>query len=299
MSSIRWTPAGAVAAPRTLQVRVTAGFEGRVAAGAPTPTRAMTPAEIDCNIRHFTAGMRGPRTQPCDALVLSGVTSAAGSALLDVLAAARAEGMARITLHLPRGWGEPGPLTESADAVALTVVTVHDLAGVPALSAAAEVTVVVVLDHAGLAELEHTLDAVAAARPGRVVLTWPLLGPPPPTADRVLAKLAGAVAPLDAAGIPYGVKGLPPCAVRRRGAGEWVESWRSSNRWYVDADHQCGQALLFFPDVVRFAKADACRFCAVSSRCDGVVAGWLAAGLAGTLVPVTTTDPLPVGHKDR
>ena len=29
---------------------------------------------------------------------------------------------------------------------------------------------------------------------------------------------------------------------------------RTTNRYYVDADHQCDEALMFFPDVVRFFK---------------------------------------------
>ena len=84
------------------------------------------------------------------------------------------------------------------------------------------------------------------------------------------------------AGIDVGLKGLPACRLTRHRE----RMWRSRNRWYVDAGHQRDKALLFFPDVTRFAKADACRFCSWSDRCDGAPDAWLRAGLAGTLTPV-------------
>jgi hypothetical protein len=43
----------------------------------------------------------------------------------------------------------------------------------------------------------------------------------------------------------------------------------------VDADHQAESALLFFPDVVRFHKADVCRFCSANGNCDGFFATYL------------------------
>ena len=98
-----------------------------------------------------------------------------------------------------------------------------------------------------------------------------------------MRHLSPAVAPLEAAKVAWGIKGLPAC---RLGALS-DRLWRSGNRWYVDAEHQGTEALLFFPDVLRFAKGDACRFCALDGKCDGVPEPWLAAGLAGRLEPVT------------
>lgn len=284
---IRWTGAGAVAAPETLQIRVTKRFAGRVEAGAPTPTRTLSIDEVCANIRFFTVGMRKPRTRPCTALVLSGVTAPMAPQLLPAIHLARAEGVERITVHAPREGGGLGALAEVADAAAMTVAGPQDIDALRQVCGeAVRVTAVVLLDEAGLAVLGATLAAVAAIPVDQVVLTWPLLGPEPPHADVVLPRLAAAVEPLRAAGIAYGLKGLPPCAVLRHGDGEWIGTWRSPNRWYVDADHQTRDALLFFPDVVRFAKPDVCRFCALSQRCDGVVQGWLDRGLAGRLEPV-------------
>ena len=91
-----------------------------------------------------------------------------------------------------------------------------------------------------------------------------------------------AVARLREEGIPCGVKGLPICRLD----GDVDAAWRSGNRWYVDAAHQCDAALLFFPGVVRFSKGDSCRFCSADGRCDGVPEPWLERGLAGPLIPI-------------
>ena len=86
---------------------------------------------------------------------------------------------------------------------------------------------------------------------------------------------------MDAAGIASGVKGLPACRLTRPD-----RLWRSANRLYVDVDHQRDDALLFFPDVVRFTKSDRCRFCSADARCDGAPEAWVAAGLAGPFTPL-------------
>jgi hypothetical protein len=286
---LRWTAAGVVGWPTVLQVRVTEGFPSRLRAGAPQPSRGLSVAELRRNLAHFTAGMDGPRTRPVNGLVLSGALSGREEELAEVVRASREQGIARVTLHLDVGADSmaSGPLGATADAVAVRVVTLPAASELASLVVAARwhVTAVVELTHEVLAELPALLAAVAEARPARAVLTWPLLGRRPPSAPEVVAALAGAVGPLQAAGVPTGVKGLPPCALARQGVD--VPAWRSGNRWYVDADHQLGDALMFFPDVVRFAKADVCRFCGVADRCDGVPAAWLEAGLAGVL------DPLP------
>ena len=82
------------------------------------------------------------------------------------------------------------------------------------------------------------------------------------------------------------VAGLPPCVDREASVASLEASRRTTNRFYVDAEHQLDRALSFFPDLVRFAKPDSCRFCRADSSCDGVAAAWLEAGLAGPLEPL-------------
>jgi len=141
----------------------------------------------------------------------------------------------------------------------------------------------VLLDAAALGSLDATVGALERVRPERAVFTWPL--PPsaePPSAARVAEAIAAVAVPGRLAQVPWGIKGLPAC--RLDGLADRL--WRSANRWYVDAEHQGDAALLFFPEVLRFAKSDVCRFCSLDGSCDGAPEAWLRAGLAGSLSPV-------------
>jgi hypothetical protein len=59
----------------------------------------------------------------------------------------------------------------------------------------------------------------------------------------------------------------------------------------VDADHQCDEALLFFPDVVAFHKDEVCRFCPGDSACDGFFATYLRRAGFPPLRPLDTHAP--------
>jgi hypothetical protein len=84
-------------------------------------------------------------------------------------------------------------------------------------------------------------------------------------------------------GLPWTIKGLPACVLPEGLRGR---IGRTSNRWYVDAERQRDRALLFVPDVLAFAKREACRFCDLDARCDGVAERWLLDGLVGALRPL-------------
>ncbi len=278
---IRWTAAGAVAAPRTVQVRVQRGYPGRVRAGAPVPTRSMSTAEIAANLRYFTEGMRGPRSLPCDALVLSGVGVAGRADTPELLRLARALGMRRVVLHagvedLPTL--EPGRFEGLVDTLVLPVPPTRAREAVGALAAAREaglaVRAHVVLPEEDPGDLAEVVRVLAEARPAGLTLTYPfpIAGAPdraPPVAVAAPA-LRAALAEAGRRGLPAEVKGLPACLL-----GADPRTRRSANRWYVDADHQRGAALLFFPDVVAFHKDDDCRFCAADGACDGFFAARL------------------------
>jgi len=288
---LRFTASGAVSSPTTLQIRVTRRFEGRVHAGAPHPAGTLTAEEVRENVLHFTQDV-GPRRSPCDALVLSGVSLSTQAGLADALADRRALGIARVSVHLGRG--DRAVFARSAlgaltDAVAVTVAGVQDVADVARLSAdGLWVTAVVVLDAKGMAHAATWVRALAATSVSRVVLPWPLSGPTPPPASAVAQVARGLLACLDGAGVVAGIKGLPACKAMVPAA----RVWRSANRWYVDSEHQRGEALLFFPDVVAFAKGEGCRFCPLDGRCDGAPRIWVDAGVVGELSP---PDPPPPG----
>lgn len=283
---IRFTSAGAVQSPITLQVRVDRTFTDRVVAGAPSPSRAMAADEVLAAVRAFTIGSSGPRSHPCTQLVLSGVRSDGLAALPGVCEQGRAWGIERITVHA--GPSQVAALVASGlpahvDAVAFTVREPEDVIALAPLAGLFR-TAVVLLDDAALGALDATVSALEQVRPERAVFTWPL--PPsvePPAAVRAADAIAAVAGPGRLAGVPWGIKGLPACRL-----GALADRlWRSANRWYVDAEHQGDAALLFFPDVLRFAKADVCRFCALDGRCDGAPEAWVRAGLAGSLSPVS------------
>lgn len=228
----------------------------------------------------------GPRTRPCTRLVLSGDGLGRRAGLGSVLSQGRSWGLSRVTVHLGPGerrtWAG-SEVAVQAEEVSLVVRSPVDVADLDHLRhAGVSTTAVLPMDAATLPQLRDLADRVAAARPMRMVFTWPLHGAPPPTADEVRPVLDDALAPALDSGVPVGIKGLPGCAL-----GPWVEhAWRTANRWYVDAEHQTDEALLFFPDVVRFAREDECRFCALQHQCDGAPEAWLARGLVGPLKAV-------------
>lgn len=282
---LRWTPSGAVASPETVQIRVQRTYPGRIRAGAPRPTRSLAPAELEANLRYFTEGLRGPRSRPCLRLVLSGVGVASRPDVHGALALARSLGMERIVLHVgPEDLGRL-EVERFAEAVDLLVIPVQPgpealarAAGVMARAASAGLAVAAntLLSAEALPELSEAARVLATAAPRQLTFTYPFpvagsdprAVPPPPVA---LDALRRALEILDAAGLDAAIKGLPACHLQELAP----RLGRTSNRWYVDADHQQGEALLFFPDVVRFHKEDLCRFCARDGSCDGFFADYL------------------------
>jgi hypothetical protein len=291
---LRWTPAGAVTAPTTVQIRVQRRYPGRVRAGAPAPTRSLTPDELRANIDHFTVGLRGPRTAPCTGLVLSGAGVASRDDLPAALDRARDQGVTHIVLHLAEGdlhADATATLSGRVDVLVVPFQPDRDLAQAARAVQAAQgrgirVATNTLLRASALPHLPDALAHLVSLAPAAVTLTHPFptagdaagLAPLP----AVRAALDAALARLDTAGLPARVKGLPACHLGPH-AGRLG---RTANRWYVDAEHQAADALLFFPDVVAFHKDDACRFCAADPTCDGSFAEWLAQPGAPPLTPL-------------
>jgi hypothetical protein len=283
---LHFTAAGAVAAPGVVQVRVTSSFPGRVAAGAPAPTRALADAEVEQNLRYFTLD-RGTRRRACTSVVLSGADLPSRPGLAAVLVDARRWGIERVTLHLGEGAElQASSLCAEIDAVSIAVTTSSGVDDIVALRSIGGrhtplfVTATVPLDAATRPHLAALAEGLARAGPDRVVFGWPFHRQGAPIhADALESALTGPFRSLDAAGVSCGVKGVPACRLGALSSRLWL----TGNRWYVDADHQRDRALLFFPEVVRFARVDECRFCRAADRCDGAVEAWLAAGLTGKL----------------
>lgn len=284
---ITWTQAGAVERPTTVQIRVQRSFPGRVRAGAPVPTRSMSEEEIRDNLRFFTVGMNTPRARPCERLVLSGVGVASREGTPETLALARQWGVSGATLHVGTedlDGLELGRLRGLVDALVVPMQPGPAggglMEGATALRRCREVGARVVatttLTAHAVRELLPAARAIAAAAPYGAALSWPFpiagnTSVHVPGLGAALQALHAVVPILEGAGVRVDLKGLPACYL-----GELRRLVRrSANRWYVDADHQKGDAILFYPDVVRFTKSDACRFCSLDGSCDGFFATYL------------------------
>ena len=283
---LTWTNAGAVERPTRLQVRVQRAYPGRVRAGAPVPTRSMSEAEIRDNLDFFTRGLSGPRSRPCRVLVLSGVGVAAREDTPEVLDEARSLGLEHIVLHAGVEDLEQLDVARFAGRVDTLVVPVQPGPGgaiglgTSALrrcrEAGLDVVANTVLSSNALRSLAPAARAIAAAAPRSATFTYPFpisgnTSSEVPRIAAVTAALGPAVGALERAGVQVAIKGLPACYL-----GEMARlCTRSANRWYVDADHQKQDAILFFPGVVRFHKDDSCRFCRLDGDCDGFFATYL------------------------
>lgn len=255
---LTWTSAGAVARPRALQVRIQTAWPNRVPAGAPAPGRAMSTDEVLANLAWFTT--TSPRSLPVQALVFAGQGTAAREDLPELVTFARTRGVSRITLHA--GANDLRRIV-GIDRYAVPVRSLSDAGAIADAGLPIDVTLALSADNlAGLAEIA----AAVAPFAGSLTFTYPFpdVATSVPTVADAVAAIGGAVAGLPAA-LPRSVKGLPAC---------WLGPLhrlvrKSSNRWYVDAEHQKDKALLFFPEVVAFAKDDPCRFCGADAICDG------------------------------
>jgi hypothetical protein len=282
---LRWTPSGAVTLPDTVQIRVEVAYPDRLPAGAPRPSRRLEPGELLDNIRYFTFGLDTPRTRSCTSLVLSGHGVATRDDVPEAVRVARESGMRWVVLHaspseldhlhIPWMHGQVDRLVlpvQSADVrprLRELVQSCHSHAVTVAFAVDLRAEL---LPH--LPELAADLDAL---RPASIAFTWPFpvdgrpasRAPGPQAWEAPLTQALAAVSHT-----PVLVRGLPVCYL----PGHASVFRRTSNRWYVDASHQKDAALLFLPDVLRFDKLDACRFCTRDATCDGFFLEYLDGG---------------------
>jgi hypothetical protein len=79
---LRWTEAGAVSSPTTLQIRISKRYERRIRAGAPEPSRKLSYKEIEDNVHNFRHTLNTPRTRNCTSITLSGLQEETPQSLL-------------------------------------------------------------------------------------------------------------------------------------------------------------------------------------------------------------------------
>ena len=286
---LKWTAAGAVEHPTTLQVRLERRYPDRVQAGAPIPTRSLRPQELLDNLSFFTEGMRGGRHRACERLVISGGQLARDD-LACALDHARAWGVREIILHA----GAQDFPALKADFLVGRVNRIvlplqpGDEAPLGAVKkcreAGVEITTLTVLTVAAVKRLAQLGGQIVGIAPSSVVFSYPFPGQdradlPPPS--NLVSSLTPVVERLVKNGLAVRLSGLPGCYLGPLAS----HIGRSGNRWYVDAEHQGQNALLFYPGVLRFWKEETCRFCRLDQVCDGFFREYLSQGFPA-LTPV-------------
>jgi hypothetical protein len=286
---LQWTSAGAVATPRTIQIRVQRSHPDRVQAGAPEPVRSLSPSELEQNLRFFTEGMRGPRSVSCTRLVLSGVSVARRPDLGRAINLARSLGIEKIIVHTSADDLLAGAETlQGVDRLVLAVPTraaARAHLGSTLIPGQVPWSALIRMHHHPEPTKEQLLLDTLKLGPSELVLSSPFplrLDTLPPDPTQIEEWLGACERALTADGLPWRIQGLPGCYLGPHSQ----RIRRASNRWYVDSEHQLSNALRFFPDVTRFHKDDGCRFCSMDSSCDGFFAQWAGRHGLPPLVPM-------------
>ena len=268
---IHWTPSGVVSTPTTVQIRLTKSTSNSLRVGVDEPTRMLSQSEFIENVQYFRIGLNTPRSIPCNSLTLSGLPSDP-SPYLDALR--KIDRFHFTTLHLTSSsvWDILYQYNDLIDRFVLAMHPKMDTTQIPNW-AISKLYCVVSLSGDPLV-LEQWLEQWlpwTIQKEVDVVFSHPFpLGALPPLSPSDITKLFKWLDPL-LVQMPNRilVKGIPPCLIPTLQNPNIQISSKTSNRWYVDAEHQREKALLFFPDVLQFHKDDQCRFCQKDDYCDG------------------------------
>lgn len=277
---IHWTTSGAVATPKTVQIRLSTLNHRSLNVGLKVPERHLTIEEFETNLQYFQQGLDTPRSIPCTSLTLSGLPLKP-EPYFDVLE--QRSSFHFTTLHLGSevSWETLKPHQSLFDRLVLSVgpfIDKLDLRSIPKWARDKVHCIVSLTGNAMALEqwLEQFLPWVFAHQIP-VTFSHPFpLSPVKPLSPSSIVALFQWLSPLlkdhsSSKNATIQVKGIPPCLIpslHKHSTNVHISS-KTSNRWYVDADHQCDNALLFFPALLQFHKDDQCRFCTLNTQCDG------------------------------
>ena len=282
---IRWTPQGVVAYPRAVQIRLNLNHPQRIPGKAPTPTRTLTPTELEDNLRYFTSGLDGPRSRPCTSLILSGMTESFVQYVLDRIEHLKGLGLSKLILHLDQHFIEA--TQQIGQTQALEVRRICSIKSISALQYLItephlDLELSIILNHEIIESWADVMLLLHKWRGPLINFHYPYPsreGPPSLSLERIKSCLQECQR--HCTHFRIHVKGLPICYLH-----PLQFSYRQTgNRWYVDSDHQRENALLFLPNVLQFHKTDACRFCHVDAQCDGFFLQYLQQGQYPPLKP--------------
>lgn len=262
---LRWTDSGAVTWPQTLQIRISKRYDQRIKANAPEPTRRMSLAEIQDNLQYFRHKLDTPRTKPCSSITLSGLQEESMESIEALKVVLGLFDFSYIRAHLDTQSIHLASHLEFVDHISITL---HDSIILPPhADLYAKVQYSIALSSQNLVVLSEMIASLQAIYAFPITLMYPF----PLRTDIIhnapsIQDVQKAVQHIDP-NIP--IVGIPKCLSLRS------LSKKTSNRWYIDADHQKDQALLFFPDLLRYYKSDECRFCSMATKCNGFFSQYL------------------------
>ena len=265
---LRWTKAGAVNAPTTVQIRLAKNYEQRVPAGAPHPSRRLLLTEIKENLHYFRHTLDTPITTPCSSITLSGLQEEDEESIAKIAFEIQKIGFHYSRAHVDTKSAHLLPSLSFAHHISLSIHHEMDQTkyNIPN-NLLSKIQWTIVLNTSTISSLHKIIDTLTSQHPFPITLLYPF-----PLNENII-RTAPSIEKLQKtlqtikSSIP--IVGIPQCLSMR------THSKRTSNRWYVDADHQKEQALLFFPDLLRYYKSEACRFCSATLECDGFFAQYL------------------------
>lgn len=274
---IHWTTAGVVSTPMTVQIRVSFRSAQSFKVGANTSEHTISPLDFHRNLQYFRVGLDTPRSTPCHSLTLSGLPDDPSEYLSILRQVAQFQ---YCTVHLPATNIPWEILKDSRDLLNRLVLPLTPISENSIPNWAQPITqCVLVLTQENLCDRTwiHRQLSNSVLRSMRFTLSYPapLSQQQPPTPTQLQHLLHEWEKLLTEREHPLLIRGIPPCLLQDTPISLTQISSRTSNRWYVDAEHQCESARLFFPELLQFHKDDQCRFCRFSTHCDGFYLDYL------------------------
>ncbi len=259
---LRWTAAGAVTFPETLQLRLAKQHPDRIQVGAPRPSKQLSIAAVEENFHYFCKTLDSTRTKPCSALTLTGLQDETEASLTEIDTLIRQYSFSYVTCHIDIKSQSIIHKLSSLNRISVAIQNPRQLDQYQfSLFAPHQLRFTIVLNRSNLQSLRSIYQALQPYSDSHIHFLYPF-----PLSKTIIQNAPSPVA-LEAAlqELPdeISVSGIPPCLTKRANLKQ------TSNRWYVDADHQKEKALLFFPDLLRYYKSDSCRFCKLNTQCDG------------------------------
>ena len=248
-----WTASGLVRTPSTVQIRCSLDTPKELKAGAPQPSRSLSNQELRENLQYFRFGLDTPRTIPCSSLTLSGLNGDDWERF-EIIQDFPFE---YITLHAnpeQLHWKELERYQTSFHRLSIPLNAQTHNIDIPQW-AIPKTTIVISLEEG----LENWLPKTIVKsnregwNPFIFLYPFPLNTQSSPLSPQKAIDLLDRLTQ-DCRHAPI-VKGLPYCLAKTT----YNLFAKTSNRWYVDAQHQKEKALLFFPDVSCYYKDDQCR----------------------------------------